>query len=240
MSTKGIAGHCMVVDILNTKTYVPRQFVITDGSENVSLLGIIRKYIGLRREHTSHQRFFVGYRSGKCIVQPVGINTFGQMPKKIATFLGLENCELYTGHCFRRSSATLLANAGVGMTSLKRHGGWKSATVAEGYIQDSMASKCKIAKSILGDRSNSLVSAGGAVTVSATVSAATMSSANESAGGTGSVSSATVSTMISSQEVVIRKGGIVRELISAKKVEMPSGSNILQGCSFENCEIHFK
>ncbi|KAJ8963566.1 hypothetical protein NQ317_013271 [Molorchus minor] len=57
---------------------------------------------------TPHQRFFVNYKKGKC-----------------------------TKH-FRRSSATLLANSGEGLTDIKRLGGWKSTMVAEGYIEDSI------------------------------------------------------------------------------------------------------
>lgn len=33
---------------------------------------------------------------------------------------------------------------------MKRHGGWKSTSVAEGYLEDSIGSKNKIARSILG------------------------------------------------------------------------------------------
>ena len=70
------------------------------------------------------------------------------MPKTIAVWLGLENPELYTGHTFRRSSATLLANSGANITTLKRHGGWKSEQVAEGYIEDSIGNKRKISMRI--------------------------------------------------------------------------------------------
>ncbi|KAJ8911552.1 hypothetical protein NQ315_012805 [Exocentrus adspersus] len=46
---------------------------------------------------------------------PVGINTFGNMPKNIASFLNLPYPEQYTGHCFLCSGADLL--------TVKRHGG---------------------------------------------------------------------------------------------------------------------
>ena len=36
------------------------------------------------------------------------------------------------------------------MTTLKRHGGWRSATVAEGYIEESINNKIEIAKKIQG------------------------------------------------------------------------------------------
>jgi hypothetical protein len=45
---------------------------------------------------------------------------------------------MYTGHSFRRRSSTLLmANApGVDMLDLKRHGSWRSSSVAEGQAAD--------------------------------------------------------------------------------------------------------
>ncbi|KAJ8976551.1 hypothetical protein NQ317_007591 [Molorchus minor] len=58
-------------------------------------------------------------------------------------------CCGYTGHCLRRSSATLLADAGVDITTIKRHAGWKSTTVAQGYVENSIENKTKIANQVL-------------------------------------------------------------------------------------------
>ena len=49
----------------------------------------------------------------------------------------------------RRTSATLLVDTGADITTLKRHGGWRSSTVAEGYIEDSLANKRNIGRKIL-------------------------------------------------------------------------------------------
>ena len=68
------------------------------------------------------------------------------MQKQIAQFLNLNNPETYTGHSFRRISATLIAASGANITTLKRHGGWKSTTVTEGYIEESIKNKTKISK----------------------------------------------------------------------------------------------
>ncbi|KAG5894016.1 hypothetical protein JTB14_031016 [Gonioctena quinquepunctata] len=67
----------------------------------------------------------------------------------IREYLKLPNPELYTGHCFRRSSATILIDAGKDITSLKRHGGWKSTTVAVSYIDGSMKNEYDIANEIV-------------------------------------------------------------------------------------------
>lgn len=42
----------------------------------------------------------------------------------------------YMGDTIRHSSATLLADFGVNITTLKRHGGWKSSAMDEGNIDD--------------------------------------------------------------------------------------------------------
>ena len=91
---------------------------------------------------TTHRRFF--YKNEKCTVQPIGRNTLGKIPNVVAKFLKLPTPKLYTGHCMRRSSTTLLANAGADITTIKRHG-WKSTAVAEGYIEDSVPHKANIA-----------------------------------------------------------------------------------------------
>src|SRR5438067_907487 len=71
------------------------------------------------------------------------------IPRTIAGFLGLPDHHLYTGHCFRRTSATWLADSDADLTSLKRHGGWKSSAVAESYIEGSIQNKIKVARTIV-------------------------------------------------------------------------------------------
>lgn len=122
--------------------------------EGLSLIDIYHKYTKLRPKHIPHKRFFINYRNGKCTVQAVGVNMFAKIPYEIAKFLHLENPELYTGHCFRRSSATLLADTGADILELKRHGGWKSSTVAEGYVKESLANKLNVVKQIFQPEKN--------------------------------------------------------------------------------------
>lgn len=144
------SGDFVKITIPNTKTKICREFTLTRGNLGVNLLEIFRKYASLRKPNTPHERFFVGYNKGKCTTQPVGVNTIGGVPKKIAIYLELKDVDGYTGHCFRRSSATLLADSGASMSTIKRHGGWKSATVVEGYIEGSIANKRKICDDIFG------------------------------------------------------------------------------------------
>ncbi|KAJ8909867.1 hypothetical protein NQ315_013904 [Exocentrus adspersus] len=65
------------------------------------------------------------------------------IPKQIAAFLDLPDVNLYTGHSLRRSSTTVLAVTGANLIEIKQHGGCKSSTVAEQYIEDSVMNKMK-------------------------------------------------------------------------------------------------
>ena len=115
------------ITIPNAKTHAMRQFIVTKGTApGVDMLHLFRTYAEKRAAGTNHSRFFVSYRSGKCTKQAIGINTIAKLPKMIAEYLKLPSPELYTSHCFRRSSASLLADSGVDISVLKRHAGWKS------------------------------------------------------------------------------------------------------------------
>ena len=65
-------------------------------------------------------------------------------------FLNPPDTQSCTRHSLRRSSVTLLANTKLNIATVKRHGGWKSPTVAEGFIRDSISNKIEIAKKTQG------------------------------------------------------------------------------------------
>lgn len=136
-------GDMLLVRIPDTKTGRPRSFVVTNEFYN-----IYKRYAKLRPTNLATKRFFIGYRNGKCTKQNIGINTFGSMPQVVAKFLKLANPETYTGHSFRRTSTTLLADSGADLLTIKRHGGWKSSAVAEGYIENSVGNKKRIGQRI--------------------------------------------------------------------------------------------
>jgi integrase len=146
LTTKEIEdlGSAILIRQTETKTKVSRRFTIIQNEQN--FLGLFRP------PHTKHNRLFIFYKNGKCSTPPLGRNTFGSIPSKVATYLNLPDPKSYTGHCLRRSSATLLADSGGDITDLKRHGGWRSGTIAEGYIEDNIQNKLKIAEKIQGKR----------------------------------------------------------------------------------------
>ncbi|CAK1587693.1 unnamed protein product [Parnassius mnemosyne] len=136
-------GKMLLIKIPNTKNKIPRSFVVEG-----DFLRIMQKYMNQRSQKAKTDRFFQNYQKGKCTAQAIGINKSGNMPKEIATFLSLPDAEYYTGHSFRRTSATLLADSGANLTSLKRLGDWKSDKIAEGYIADSLNNKLETGKKI--------------------------------------------------------------------------------------------
>ena len=87
---------------------------------------------------------------GKVIKQHVGKNKIGQYPRIIASFLCLLNVEKYTGHAFRRTASTWMADSGVDVINLKRFGGWKSDATAQSYVAESKAIKRSLAEKIEG------------------------------------------------------------------------------------------
>lgn len=160
-----VEGNILVVHIRDTKNYKPRTFtVVPDGV--VNCVALYNKYISLRPKNVKCNKLFLFYRGGKCSCQPVGINTFGKFPMEIAKYLDLPDVSQYTGHCFRRSSATILANTGVSITAVKRLGGWKSAAIAESYIEESIESKIKIARKINAGKSDIEVGTSSGITFS--------------------------------------------------------------------------
>ena len=139
-----------VVNIRESKTG-PRTFLIDGHSEEkLNCLLMLRKYMALRRT-AKIDRLFVNFRNGKCINQGIGINTLASFPSKIATFLQLEEPKTYTSHAFRRSAATWVADSGVDIINLKRFGGWKSDSVAQGYVGSSVSVKRTLALAVSGE-----------------------------------------------------------------------------------------
>lgn len=138
-------GKLLIIKIPDSKTKTQRSFIVSK-----KWYGTCKKYINLRPSEADTKRlpFFLNYQYKKCTQQCVGINKFGTVPSKIAEFLGLANPKQYTGHCFRRSSATILVDAGGDLLALKRHGGWRSSAVAESYVDNSTKNKTENAVKI--------------------------------------------------------------------------------------------
>lgn len=140
-------GAVFLINVRPSKTEKGRKFAVVDCPE-IPYAKIFNKYLSLRPENVATDRVFLKYADGKCFRQVVGINTFGACPSRIARYLNLSEPEKYTGHAFRRTSATIMANSGMSLDELKRQVGWKSSSVASGYIEDSSVNKVTVSKRI--------------------------------------------------------------------------------------------
>ncbi|KAJ8964982.1 hypothetical protein NQ317_018979 [Molorchus minor] len=122
----GISGACkmtvddiedkdsiLIIKIPDTKRNIQRIFTVS----NLDYIDIYQTYAALRSSCATSRRLFFRYKNKRCFNQVVGINHIGKMPKLIAKYLKLPNFNAYT--------ATLLANAGSDICSLKRHGRMK-------------------------------------------------------------------------------------------------------------------
>ena len=69
--------------------------------------------------------------------QVIGHNITAKTGMRIATRLGLPDANLYTGHTFRRTCATICAEAGMQLAAIKQVTGHKSDMVAQRYIDHS-------------------------------------------------------------------------------------------------------
>lgn len=122
-------GISVLVTLPDSKTKMIRSFAVTG-----PYYKIYKQYVNLRPSNVNIPWFFINYQKGKCSYLRMGVNKLGDMGKEIAKYLKLPNHELYTGHCFLRSSTTILVDAGGVITTLQRNSDNKSTAVAEEYI----------------------------------------------------------------------------------------------------------
>jgi integrase len=106
-----------------TNTGKSRTFMVVsvwnELTNDLNLVEIYRKYLSLRPSSVSHRRLFINYQKGECMVQQVGIKKVAKIPQMIAKFLKISDASLLTGHCWRRTSATLLVDGEAYLLSLK-------------------------------------------------------------------------------------------------------------------------
>lgn len=84
-------------------------------------------------------------KKSRFINQPMGINMAYKIGKDVAKKLGLPDADNYTGHCFRRTSATMAADAGATPVQMQRAYGWKSINTAQKYVTHSKSGADSIA-----------------------------------------------------------------------------------------------
>lgn len=82
----------------------------------------IKHYASLHNEAKAVGNFLKNINSHGHVTQNIGKNTLAKYPKDIANYLSIENSADFSGHSFRRTGATILADSGCQMMTLKRAG----------------------------------------------------------------------------------------------------------------------
>jgi hypothetical protein len=99
---------------------------------------------------------FKGCMKGAHFVKaPMGKNLLHDIGKDVAKELGLQDWTSYTGHCWRRSSATQVAGEGATALDMKRQFGWQQETTAMRYLDGTNQQMIKMAKLATGQSSSS-------------------------------------------------------------------------------------
>lgn len=91
------------------------------GEGHVPVL-LIDKYVQLHHPQQKNGKFLKKVLKSGHIGQNIGHNTVAEYPQRIAEYLGLPNPKKYTGHLYRRTAATLLADSGCNIDVLRRAG----------------------------------------------------------------------------------------------------------------------
>ena len=116
------------------------RFAITDPIG----VDIVHRYFEFSPESERKGRLLRYFVANKGTQRPIGKNKLGKYPQEVAKFLALDPAG-FSGHCWRRTGATILAEADVSVIQLKHAGGWRSDQVCQDYVEESKNEKIKIA-----------------------------------------------------------------------------------------------
>lgn len=124
---------------------------------DISLVSILREYLKSldffilqHRLDALQQPFFTAISAqGAFMLSRVGVNSMAKMASRIAEKLGLENAASYTGHCFRGSAATNMAENGASDQQMKSLCRWKSEKMADVYTRKTERLKKEATKTLL-------------------------------------------------------------------------------------------
>ena len=105
-----------------------------------------KSYINELRPKVTGENFLKNWKASKkhpeggARYQNMGKDQLTKMLDNICVFLSKPRDQV-TGHVWRRSAATCLANSGMSLINLKRAGRWKSVTSCEKYLEHCLSIK---------------------------------------------------------------------------------------------------
>ncbi|KAJ8925274.1 hypothetical protein NQ315_009102 [Exocentrus adspersus] len=134
-------GSYLLVSIPDTKTGISRKFTIIEEGLCVNAIEICRKYISLRPILLTQDRFFLRYMNQKCMYSSACWNQHIGKGSLNSCFIPKSSkCRIIYWSLYEAHFNNFI--------SIKRHGGCKSSTVAESYIEDSISNKLEIARKV--------------------------------------------------------------------------------------------
>jgi integrase len=142
----------LLISIIRKKTdkaSVETIFVVPNMlEERCNSIDLYKEYKHLTAAFENNRFFLTYHQKWKSFKNsPIGKNTMAIFLGLVARYLDLPDLATYTGHSLRASSATVLANSDISLENLKRHGGWKSTTIAEKYVRESIHHKTEMTNS---------------------------------------------------------------------------------------------
>lgn len=129
---------------------------------DISIVSIVRDYLSTldsfilqsQLSPTDQPLFTAITAQGSFMLSRVGINTMAKMASCIASKLGLENATAYTGHCFRGSAATNMAENGASDQQMKSLCRWRSEKMADTYTRKTERLKNEATQTLLKKTAN--------------------------------------------------------------------------------------
>lgn len=140
---------CLKVSIQDSKTG-PRSFLVHPSDEkHLNAVQMYQDYLAILPKNLKSDRVWLRMEKWQDSRQNSWKEQHGRYSKEIARFLGFPNPENYTSHSIRRTGVTILAENGFTTEALWQYGGWKNASTAQIYIENTESNKERIAEAVL-------------------------------------------------------------------------------------------
>lgn len=121
-------------------------------SSSVCWASILMQYVARVIQDTNQSSgplFRTARKFGEILKGAMGVNTLYQIGVEVAQHLNLPSPTKFSGHCFRRTSATHAADRGATTMDMKRHFDWKNDAMPMEYVAKSKAQNKKMAQFLL-------------------------------------------------------------------------------------------
>ena len=143
-----------IVCLQLSKYLIPRRGKVDQLSDDVCWATIVEEYLASAKKDRAHlkekepEALFYSARdhaTAKFLKDPIGKNKLAVIGKEVAKILLKPNPDEFTGHCWRRSSATAAAESGATTMELRTHYDWAQDSMCKEYVDKSSKMTRKMA-----------------------------------------------------------------------------------------------